>query len=85
MPSNTMAHRICDTNQGSLFTSEDCTDVPTRHAIRIGMDVKGSWIDNIFVERLWRSVKYEKVYLNAHDSVAATWALLVPILRVQQR
>jgi putative transposase len=45
-------------------------------ALRAGMDGRGSWRDNVFVERLWRSVKYEEVYLNAYDSVAQARASL---------
>ena len=49
--------------QGSQFTCEAFTDVLKGHAIAISMDGKGRWVDNVFVERLWRSVKYEDVYL----------------------
>jgi putative transposase len=52
------------------FTSDDFTDTLKRHAITISMDGKGRYMDNIFVERLWRSLKYEEVYLNAYASVA---------------
>ena len=61
---------IFNTDQGSQFTSEDFTKVLKAHDIKISMDGKGRWIDNVFVERLWRSVKYEEVYLNAYDTVA---------------
>ena len=54
----------------SQFTSDDFTRLLKRHAITISMDGKGRCIDNIFVERLWRSLKYEEVYLNAYASVA---------------
>ena len=47
-----------------------------RHDVRISMDGKGRWVDNVFVERLWRSVKYEDVYLKAYDSMAAAKASL---------
>ena len=60
---------IFNTDQGSQFTSKDWTDVLTEAGIRISMDGKGQWIDNVFIERLWRSLKYECVYLNAFDSV----------------
>jgi len=60
---------IVNTDQGSQFTCEAFTDVLTRNAIKISMDGKGAWRDNVFVERLWRSVKYEEVYLRAYDSV----------------
>ena len=61
---------IFNTDQGSQFTSADFTGLLLKHAIAISMDGKGSWRDNVFVERLWRSVKYEEVYLRAYDSVA---------------
>lgn len=67
---------IFNTDQGSQFTSEDFTGVLKRHGIRISMDGKGRWVDNVFVERLWRSVKYEEVYLKAYDSIAAARASL---------
>ena len=55
---------------GSQFTSGAFTDVLLEHGIAISMDGKGAWRDNVFVERLWRSVKYEEVYLRAYDTVA---------------
>jgi putative transposase len=61
---------IFSTDQGSQFTSEDFTDVLKSHNIQISMDGKRRWIDNVMVERLWRSLKYEEVYLNAYESVA---------------
>ena len=61
---------IFNTDQGSQFTSAAFTDVLIRNEIRISMDGKGAWRDNVFVERLWRSVKYEEVYLRAYDSVS---------------
>ena len=63
------APEIFNTDQGSQYTSEAFTDVLKGHEIRISMDGKGAWRDNVFVERLWRSVKYEEVYLNAYDSM----------------
>lgn len=69
-----LAHSSCDifnTDQGSQFTSTGFTDVLKRGNIRISMDGKGRWADNIFVERLWRSTKYECVYLQEWDSVTA--------------
>jgi len=56
--------------ESAQFTSDDFTDTLKRHAITISMDGKGRYMDNIFVERLWRSLKYEEVYLNAYASVA---------------
>src|ERR1700704_687895 len=61
---------IFNTDQGSQFTSAAFTDVLLKAGVAISMDGKGSWRDNVFVERLWRSVKYEEVYLRAYDSVA---------------
>ena len=60
---------IFNSDQGSQFTSLDFTKVLLDQEIRISMDGKGAWRDNVFVERLWRSVKYEEVYLKAYDSV----------------
>ena len=59
---------IFNTDQGAQFTSEAFTDVLKDHDIKISMDGKGRWIDNVFVERLWRSVKYEDVYLHAYET-----------------
>jgi putative transposase len=61
---------IFNTDQGSQFTGGEFTGLLLDNAIAISMDGKGSWRDNVFVERLWRSVKYEEVYLRAYDSVA---------------
>jgi putative transposase len=63
------APEIFNTDQGSQFTSEEFTGVLKRHGIQISMDGKGRWVDNVFVERLWRSVKYEEVYLKAYESI----------------
>jgi putative transposase len=60
---------IFNTDQGSQFTSEDFTDALLERGIRISMDGKGRWVDNVFVERLWRSLKYEEVYLKAYESI----------------
>jgi len=60
---------IFNTDQGAQFTSESFLTVLERNRIRISMDGKGRWRDNVFVERLWRSVKYEEVYLKAYDTV----------------
>ena len=61
---------IFNTDQGSQFTSEAFTGLIRSHGIAISMDGKGSWKDNVFVERLWKSVKYEEVYLKAYESVS---------------
>ena len=60
---------IFNTDQGSQFTSDDFTDLLKKHDIRISMDGRGRWRDNVFIERLWRSVKYEEVYLKAYESM----------------
>lgn len=60
---------IFNTDQGSQFTGSAFTGVLIGHDIAISMDGKGAWRDNVFVERLWRSIKYEEVYLKAYDSV----------------
>lgn len=63
------APKIFNTDQGSQFTSTDFTQVLKDHHVRISMDGKGRALDNIFVERLWRSVKYEEVYLKQYESM----------------
>ncbi len=65
---------IFNTDQGTQFTSAAFTGLLLGHGIRISMDGRGSWRDNVFVERLWRSLKYEEVYLNAYDTVSAARA-----------
>jgi putative transposase len=65
---------IFNTDQGSQFTCGEFVGLLLANRIEISMDGKGSWRDNVFVERLWRSVKYEEVYLHAYDSVAAAKA-----------
>ena len=61
---------IFNTDQGSQFTCPAFIDVLVKNDIKISMDGKGAWRDNVFVERLWRSVKYEEVYLRAYDRVS---------------
>ena len=61
--------RIFNTDQGGQFTSADFISVLSRNDIAISMDGKGAWRDNVFVERFWRTIKYEEVYLHAYDSV----------------
>ena len=67
---------IFNTDQGSQFTCPAFTGVLARNDIKISMDGKGAWRDNVFVERLWRSVKYEEVYLRAYDSVSEARGLI---------
>ena len=70
------APEIFNTDQGCQFTSAEFTDVLKARDIRISMDGKGCWRDNVFIERLWRTVKYEEVYLKAYDTVSAAKANL---------
>ena len=72
---------IFNTDQGSQFTSDAFTGLLKEHDIQISMDGRGAWRDNVFVERLWRSVKYEEVYLRAYESVAQARASLDRYLR----
>jgi len=62
---------IVNTDQGSQFTAEEFTSTVLAQGCKLSMDGRGAWRDNVFVERLWRSVKYERVYLRAYDSVSA--------------
>jgi putative transposase len=57
-------------NSSAQFTGSAFTGVLTQHSIAISMDGKGAWRDNVFVERLWRTIKYEEVYLRAYESVS---------------
>ncbi|MBM3340844.1 MAG: transposase family protein [Betaproteobacteria bacterium] len=61
--------QIFNTDQGSQFTAEEFTAVLLAKGVRVSMDGKGRWVDNVFVERLWRSVKYEQIYLHAHETM----------------
>lgn len=72
---------IFNTDQGSQFTSSDFTRLLKDNGIKISMDGKGAWRDNVFVERLWKSVKYEEVYLKAYDSVSAAKVSLATYMR----
>lgn len=65
---------IVNVDQGSQFTAEEFTDVVLAAGCKLSMDGRGSWRDNVFVERLWRSVKYERVCLKASDNVSAAKA-----------
>lgn len=65
---------IFNTDQGVQFTSAAFTGLLRAHGIQISMDGQGCWRDNIFIERLWRTLKYEEVYLHAYDSVSAATA-----------
>jgi putative transposase len=76
---------IFNTDQGSQFTGVAFTGVLSRNGIDISMDGKGAWRDNVFVERLWRSVKYEEVYLKAYDSVSEARASIGTYLEFYNR
>ncbi|MGH8403805.1 MAG: integrase core domain-containing protein, partial [Gammaproteobacteria bacterium] len=65
---------IFNSDQGSQFTCPDFTDVLKANEIAISMDGRGRWMDNVFIERLWKSVKYEDIYLKAYDSIPAARA-----------
>jgi putative transposase len=67
---------IFNTDQGSQFTGTAFTSVLIREEIKISMDGRGAWRDNVFIERFWRSIKYEEVYLRAYDSVSDARASL---------
>jgi putative transposase len=62
---------IFNTDQGCQFTSLEFTSLLKEHGIQISMDGTGCWRDNVFVERLWKSIKYEEVYLHAYETVSA--------------
>jgi putative transposase len=66
--------QIVNTDQGAQFTAEEFTEAVLAQGCQLSMDGRGAWRDNVFVERLWRSVKYERVYLKAYDSVSAARA-----------
>jgi len=68
------APEIVNTDQGSQFTAEEFTSAVIDRGCKLSMDGRGAWRDNVFVERLWRSVKYECVYLKAYDGVSAAQA-----------
>jgi putative transposase len=63
------APEIFNTDQGSQFTSEGFTSLLASHGVAISMDGRGRWLDNVFIERLWRSVKYEEVYLKGYENI----------------
>jgi putative transposase len=65
------APEIFNSDQGSQFTASSFIQVLQKHHVRISMDGRGAWRDNVFVERHWKSVKYKEVYLHAYDSVTA--------------
>jgi len=76
---------ICNTDQGSQFTSLEFTELLRENDIRISMDGKGRWLDNVVIERLWRSVKYDEVYLHAYESVRAAHTGLTRYFQLYNR
>ena len=80
---STLPPEIFNTDHGSQFTSAEFTSVLKEHGIRISMDGKGCWRDNVFVERLWRTVKYEEVYLKAYDTVSTAKANLATFFNLE--
>jgi putative transposase len=68
---------IINTDQGSQFTAKAFVDAVQSQGCRLSMDGRGAWRDSVFVERLWRSVKYERVYLHAYESVAQARASIM--------
>ena len=71
---------IVNTDQGSQFTAEEFTHAVLSRGCRLSMDGKGAWRDNVFVERLWRTIKYERVYLRAYDGVSVARADLAEFI-----
>jgi putative transposase len=76
---------ICNTDQGSQFTSDAFVGRLKENGISISMDGKGRWRDNVFVERIWKSIKYEEAYLHAYETVQEaglpsgnTWSSTTP-------
>jgi putative transposase len=67
---------IFNTDQGCQFTSQEFTGLLTHYGIQMSMDGKECWRDNVFVERLWKSIKYEVVYLHAYDTASAAYQSL---------
>ncbi len=76
---------VFNTDQGSQFTSAAFAGLLSKHAIAISMDGRGAWRDNVFVERLWRSVKHEEVYLRAYNSLAKARASIGRYLEFYNR
>jgi putative transposase len=73
---------IFNTDQGSQFTSQAFTELLAGRGIRISMDGKGAWPDNVFVERLWRTIKHDEVYLRAYESVSQARASLARFIEL---
>jgi putative transposase len=79
------APEIFNTDQGSQFTDGDFLGILREHGIAISMDGKGCWRDNVFVERLWKTIKYEQVYLHAYATVSEARARLTTYLDFYNR
>jgi putative transposase len=79
------APEMMNTDQGSQFTAGDFIGVLNEHKIRISMDGKGCWRDNVFVERLWKTIKYEHVYLHAYETVSEARSKLATYLDFYNR
>jgi putative transposase len=77
--------QIMNTDQGSQFTATEFIDVLREHDIRISMVGKGCWRDNVFVERLWKTIKYEHVYLHAYESVSEAQTKIASYLEFYNR
>lgn len=75
------APEIFNTDQGSQFTDADFTKPLLDKNVKVSMDGKGRWVDNVFVERLWRSVKYEEIYLHAYETVRQVRSALTTYFR----
>ena len=71
---------IVNTDQGSQFTANEFVQTVKDHGCKISMDGRGAWRDNIFVERLWKTEKYERVYLYAYDTVAKVRSSIIEYL-----
>src|SRR3954453_22597412 len=71
---------IFNTDQGTQFTSTAFIGLLIDNAIAISMDGRGAWCDNVFVERLWRSAKYEEIYRKTYDTVTEAWASIARYL-----
>lgn len=61
---------IVNTDQGSQFTAQNLVDAVLGNGVKLSMDGRGAWRDNVFVERVWRTIKYERVYLRAYNSLS---------------
>ncbi|SCX61356.1 putative transposase [Nitrosospira sp. Nsp1] len=76
---------IVNTDQGSQFTAQEFVQAVKGRGCNLSMDGRGAWRDNVFVERLWKSVKYERVYLHAYDSIAEARASIMQYMDCYNR